>query len=198
VRYRTPGHIFNVNTGGLHDGYRMEATMKMRTMSVLAGILGLLIPGISAAQNQAADPEATILRARAVVLTPDFSQEDITKTLIEVLDASLLILPEKDYSREFASRVEAVKKIFGEGALFTEKGRQYLGLAYKLASGGKAWQIPEALKAAYRQKDIMDEAKKACLELLDSALAERKAGRNEEAVRHLVGFVIMVVTPIEA
>jgi hypothetical protein len=118
--------------------------------------------------------------------------------LIEVLDASLLILPEKDYSKEFGSRIETVKKMFGDGSLFSDKSRQYLGLAYKLTSGGKAWQIPEELKSPYREKDMMEQGKKVCLRLIDSALAERKAGRNEEAVRRLLEFVIMVVTPIEA
>jgi len=171
--------------------------MNKRTLSSLV-VLGLLIPAGAAAQSQEKGPEAMILSARSVVLTPQFSQEAITKALIEVLDASLLILPDTDYSKEFGSRIAAVKMMFGEGALFTDKGRQYLGLAYKLASGGKAWQTPEELKGAYREKDIMEQAKTACLKLLDSALAERKAGRDEEAVRHLIGFVILVVTPVEA
>jgi hypothetical protein len=171
--------------------------MKKRTLSALA-VLGLLLPAVIAAQSRETGPEAMILRARTVVLTPDFPDDAIKKALIEVLDASLLILPESDYSKEFGSRIGTVKKMSEEGGLLSDKARQYLGLAYKLASGGKAWQMPEELKSPYREKDIMEQAKKVCLKLLDSALAERKAGRNEEAVRRLLEFVIMVVTPIEA
>jgi hypothetical protein len=174
-----------------------EAVMKNCAVSAFA-VLGLLLPSALAAQSPETGPEAMILRARAVIMVPDASRDAITKALIDALDASLLILPETDDSKEFRSRVETVRKIFDEGRLFSDKARQYLELAYKLVSGGRAWQLPEELKTAYREKDMMERAKNACLKLVDSALAERKAGHNEAAVQRLVEFVILVITPIEA
>jgi hypothetical protein len=88
--------------------------------------------------------------------------------------------------------------MFSERSLFNDKSRQYLGLAYRLVTGGKIWQIPEELTSAYREKDIMEQAKKICQKLIESALAERKAGHDELAVRYLLEFVLMVITPVQA
>ena len=171
--------------------------MKNIRTFALAGI-GLLLIAIPVLAGPEETPEAKIGRARAVVLSPEASREAITKGLAEALDASLLILPKTDYAEEFRSRVETVKTMFADGALLEDKARQYLGLAYKMAAGGKAWQVPEELTSAYREADIMDRAKRICAVLLDSALAARRAGRNEKAVRDLISFVIFVITPVEA
>src|SRR4030042_7173349 len=96
------------------------------------------------------------------------------------------------------SRIEVPKKMFEERSPFNNKSRQYLGLAYRLVTGGKVWQVPEELTSVYREKDIMAQAKKLCQKLIDSALAERKAGRNEQSVRYLLEFVLMVITPVQA
>ena len=173
--------------------------MKHRPIAVLAlvGIAALLA---AAPPMRASDQEfeAKINRVRAVVLTPHFSRDEITKALVEALDASLLVLPATDYAAEFKSRVGTVRKMLEDGALFEDKIRQYLGLAYKMVAGGKPWEVSEELKSAYRETEIMERAKKICLALLDSSLAEHKAGRDEAAVRDLLSFVIFVVTPVEA
>jgi hypothetical protein len=171
--------------------------MKKRLTFVFLGFAVLLAagPALRASVN---DAEELIGRARATILSPHSSRDEITRALVQTLDASLLILPATDYAAEFRSRVGSAKKMFEEGALFEDKIRQYLGLAYKLVTGGEPWGVPEELKPAYRQQDALDLAKKHCLKLLDSALAERKAGRNEQAVRSLIGFVLLVITPMEA
>jgi len=137
-------------------------------------------------------------RAFSVIMTPTSSSDAIMKALTEILDASLLILPKTDYSEEYKSRIEVAKKTFEERSMLNDKSHQYLGLAYRLVTGGKVWQMPEELTSAYREKDIMAQAKKVCQKLIDSALAERKAGRNEQAVRYLLEFVLLVITPIQA
>ena len=121
-----------------------------------------------------------------------------SKALVEVLDASLMILPNTDYADEFRSRIEWVRDSLKEGDLFSDKARQYLGLAYKLVAGGSLWQIPEELNDRRSAKKGIERATEICVELLDSALAERKAGNDEKAVRRLIAFVLLVVTPIEA
>lgn len=171
--------------------------MKIRTTIALIAIgLVLSLPQVLRSSETKAD--STISYARSVIMTPDFSRDAIVGALIEVLEASLLIMPKTDYAEEFKSRVEVAKKIFEEKNLFSDKTRQYLGLAYKLVTGGKGWQLPEELTSAYREKDIMEQAKKICQKLLDSAQAELKAGRDGEAVRYLLEFVLMVITPVEA
>ena len=171
--------------------------MNSRSTVALIG-LGLLLAATPVLAVPEDSLEAKIGRARAVVLGPEGSREAITKALVDVLDATLLILPKTDYAGEFRSRVDTVKTMFEDGALFEDKARQYLGLAYKMVSGGKPWEVPEELKSAYREAAIMERAKKICAALLDSSLAEHKAGRRESAVRDLISFVIFVITPVEA
>lgn len=169
---------------------------KLVSVAVIAA--AVLLAGAPVLEAQEAGPEALIGRARAVTLSPHFSREEITQALVGVLDATLLVLPATSYAAEFKGRIDTVRKMLADGALFEDKVRQYLGLAYKLASGGQAWAVPDELASAYREADIMDRAKKICVALLDRALAGIEAGRREEAVRDLVAFVLFVVTPVQA
>lgn len=161
-------------------------------------MLGLGLAGTSVLAGQETTPEALIGRARAAVVTPEGSRVAITKALTEALDASLLILPKAEFAEEFKTRIAFVKSEIGRGELFSDKARQYLGLSYKLVSGGNAWQIPAELKDPGPTAKGIERATEICVKLLDSALAERKAGRNGEAVRLLLEFVLLVITPIEA
>ncbi|MGB7294587.1 MAG: hypothetical protein WBC70_03285 [Candidatus Aminicenantales bacterium] len=158
------------------------------------GLLMAVVPNLGRAEGGA---ETLIDRARVILQDAHLPRETITEALVAALDASLLILPEADHSEEFRTRIGTVRKMFDEQVLFSDKGRQYLGLAYRMVNGGKRWEIPEELKAVYENKGI-EKAREICSKLLDSALAEWKAGRNERAVSLLIDFVILVVTPIEA
>jgi hypothetical protein len=166
-------------------------------MVFLIGIV-FLVAAVSALRSAENEAEALIGRARAAVLTPDSPREAITKALVDALEASLLILPKTEYEAEFRTRIEGVKKTFNEGVLFSDKAYQDLAQAYKLTTRGKAWQIPAELKGSGPEKKGIEKAVEICAKLLDSALAERKAGRNETAVSYLLDFVLLVVTPIEA
>jgi len=171
----------------------------MRHRAVLSlVIIALTLAVVPALRASDEEFEAKIGRVRAAVLAPHFSREDITQALVEALDAALLILPATEYAAEFKSRVGTARKMLSDGALFEDKVRQYLGLAYRMVAGGKFWEVPEELKSEYREVAVMERAKKICVKLIDSALAENKAGRHEPAVRDLVSFVIFVITPIEA
>lgn len=170
--------------------------MKSSKMTALFGIAFLLaaIPVLGGSEE---DAEALIGRARSVIQDPHFSRDAITSSLSDALGAALLIVPETDYANDFKARIETVRKMFDDEVLFSDKGRQYLGLAYQMVSGGKTWQIPEEMKTLDAKKGI-ERSKEICQNLLDSALAELKAGRNEKAVSLLLEYVILVITPIEA
>jgi hypothetical protein len=161
--------------------------------------LGILFSVSPFLRGSDTDAEATVTRIRASILDPNFKPDGIEKSLVEILDVSLAILPQKEYATEFKSKIEWVKNSFAEKHLFSDKIRQYLGIAYQLVSNGAAWQLPEELEKPYTgEKPAIEQATKVCGRYLESALAEMKAGNSEKAVRHLVGFVIMVVTPVEA
>jgi hypothetical protein len=169
-----------------------------RSLTILLIGSAFLLAALPVLRAEETPPEVLIGRARAVALSPHFSREEITQALVDTLDASLLILPQVDYTAEFKSRIGTVRDMLTKGALLEDKIRQYLGLSYKLVSGGQAWAVPEELKSTYREAEIMDRAKKICVALLDASLADLKAGRSEAAVRDLVSFVLFVVTPVEA
>lgn len=166
--------------------------------SIAFVVLALLVAATPFLRSADTKAEDMINHAYSVIMTPSSPTDAIMLALSEILDASLLILPKTDYSEEYRTRVEVAKKTFADRSLFNDKSHQYLGLAYKLVTGGQAWKVPEELTSAYREKDIMAQAKKICQRSIDSALAELRAGRNERSIRHLLEFVLMVITPIEA
>jgi len=170
--------------------------MKDRRLIVLVG-LAFVTAAAPALRGAAADPVALINHAREVVRAVNPPEHGLTKALADVLEASLVIMPQTDYSKEYRSRIEGAKKMFDDGHLPSDKAYQDLGLAYKLVSGGRTWRLPEEFKAAGTEKKGIEQATQICLKLLDAALAEHKAGQDTEAVRDLVGFVLLVVTPIE-
>lgn len=171
----------------------------MRTrLTIALFVLGFILVSIPALRAEETGPEALITRGAAAFMGPDISTEAINKALGDILDAAVLILPQSADSEEFMSRVEIAKKTMAERSPLNDKVRQYIGFAYKLASGGKAWTMPEEMTSVYRAKDIMAQARKICQGHIDSALAELKAGRNGQAVLHLLSFVLMVITPVEA
>lgn len=169
----------------------------LATISFVA--LALFFSATPSLRSAYEKPEDMINHAASVIMTPPMpSTEVVAKALVEILNASLLILPKTDYAEEYKSRIEGVKKLLVEGSIFSGKVHQYLGLAHKLVTGGIAWKVPEELTSAYREKDIMAQAKKICQRSIDSALAELKTGRSERSVRYLLEFVLTIITPIEA
>lgn len=173
----------------------------MRYRSTIALIAAVTLVTIFAApslRGSQATPEALIENARILLKAPELPREAVTRALADALSATLLILPKTDYADEFKSRIGTVRRIFEDGDLFEDKARQYLGLAYKLVAGGKTWEVPAELKAADGTNKGIEKALEICGKLLDAAQAARKAGRNVEACRALLDFVILIVTPIEA
>ncbi len=173
----------------------MEHRSKFALIAFLAVVTISAAPSLRGSQVA---PETLIASARTTVLTPHLSRDEITRALVQALDASLLILPAIDDAAEFKTRVGSVRKLFEDKAILEDKARRDLGLAYRLVSGGKDWEIPAELKTAGSSRGSIEKATELCAQLLDSALAEQKAGRNAEACRALLGFVLLVITPIEA
>jgi hypothetical protein len=170
--------------------------MKSRLTVLLVG-LSILIAAVPFAQGGQAGPEALIGRARAVVLSPHFSRDEINKALADVLEASLLVLPKTDQNKDVRSRIESAKSLMQKGEIFSGKAREGLAAAYTSTAGGRVWQVPAELTAEGSANKGIETATKICAKLLDSALGAYKAGRSDEAVRDLLGMVILVVTPIE-
>jgi len=169
----------------------------MKNRSIIAfAALGLLLSATSLLLCSETDAESMVTHATSVILDRSSSGSAVKAALLEILDVSLLILPETDYAGEYRSRIEIAKKEFGDNSFFSDKGHQYLSLAYRLVTAGKKWQFPEEISGAYKEKDIMEQAKNVGQKLIDSALGELKAGRSEQSIQHLLEFVLMVVTPI--
>jgi len=171
--------------------------MKTRT-AIVALILAFLVLPSSILRGEEKDPGPMINHANSVILDGSSPREGVVAALVELLDASLLILPKARAQDECRSRIETVKKEFDQKSIFSDKAHQYLSLAYRLVTNGQRWELPPEMREPYRQDDIMAAAKRAGQRLVDSALTDWKAGRSEESVRSLLGYVLMVITPVES
>ncbi len=170
----------------------------MRTrFSIAAAIVTLSVAAAPFLRGTETDAGSMILHAHSVILDRSSSRDATKNALLEILDAALLILPNSGTAAECRSRIEVAKREFDEKSMFSDKGHQYLSLAYRLVADGKKWHVPEDIGAAYKSADIMEAARKAAQERIDGALSGLKAGRGEEAVRSLLDYVLMIVTPIE-
>lgn len=173
-----------------------EAVMKIRRPFAVVALL--LLAGVPFLAGQGAGPETLIARARAVLQTPNPPERGIAEALGDALDASLLILPQGGYAAEFRSLVGGARKAVDKGGMLSDQIYHDLMQSYRLVTGGSDWTVPAELKAVGEPNKGIELAVEICGRLLDSALAAHKAGRNEDAVRDLLGMVILVVTPIKS
>jgi hypothetical protein len=70
--------------------------MKNRTTIALIA-LGLLVSAVPALHGSEKDAVGMIRHAASVLMAPDPSRDAILDGLVEILDASLLILPQTEY-----------------------------------------------------------------------------------------------------
>jgi len=123
-----------------------------------------------------------------VLLDGSPPEDQVRSALNRILDAIVLILPQKEQTRDARSDLEAAKLELKDGSLLSEKGGQHLALAYRRLNAGKDFQFPEI--------HTIEEAKAHISKLVASSLASLKEGREEETSRKLLECVLMVVTPI--
>lgn len=167
----------------------------MRKISIITlAALGLLAAGIPALGSSGEDPEGMITRAVSVIMN---RSGDSKAALVEILDASLLILPKTDYAGDFRSSIESAKKESRETSLFSDRSYKDLALAYRLVAAGEEFKFPDVVLKAGGEKAGIEKAVVYCQAAIDSALSELRVGRRECAVRHLLEFVLMVITPIQ-
>jgi len=198
-----PGREARVNAVRSQSAYRVDAEghpnptkeAAMRRTSIIAlAALGLFAAGTPTLGGSGEDPEGMITRAVSVIM--DHSG-DSKAALVEILDASLLILPKTVYAGKFRSRIESAKKESPETSLFSGKSYKDLTLAYRLVAAGEEFKFPNVVLKAAGEKTGIEKAVVYCQASIDSALSELRAGRRECAARHLVEFVLMVITPIQ-
>ena len=168
-----------------------------RMLIVPLAALAVLSAAAPAPGAPGEDVEGMINRAVAVFTDHPPAGMSANAALADILEASVLVLPATPYAGEFRSRIERAKKDFRETSMFSDKAYADLAAAYRLASAGQEWKFPEASIRPRDEGSGIDRARVYCQAEIDSAQSEIKAGRGECAARHLVRFVLLVVTPIE-
>lgn len=169
----------------------------MKNRSIIALVtVGLFVAAAPVLRCSDTNAGSMITHAVSVIMDRSCSHEAMKAAWFEILDASLLILPRTDYADEYDSRIETAKKQFGSGALFSDEGNEALAQAYRLVAAGEEWKFPEELLKGRGEKDHMEKIRAACQEMIDTALSDLEAGRREQAVRNLLGFILMVITPV--
>lgn len=170
--------------------------MKVR-LFIVSAVLTVLVSAAPSVQAASTDVPTAVGHARAVLTAEHFSRDEITKVLVEALEATIPILPKTSEAADSASRLTSVAATMKSGGLFSDKNREDIGLVYKRLNG-QAWQIPKEILNAPQPKDGIKLATQICLKLVDSALAEWNAGRGGKAAADLLSFVMLIITPIEA
>ncbi|MFB0566942.1 MAG: hypothetical protein ACETWK_14850 [Candidatus Aminicenantaceae bacterium] len=136
------------------------------------------------------DIEKMIKTASGVLLDRSSSRDEIRDALLQLLDAAIITMPQTDYSDEAKAKIEVAKHEFSKKSFFSEKGHQYLSLAYRLMNNGKKYQLPE------EEIYPIERAVEYCKKLVNSAIASLKEGPDGHTTMLLLELVIMVVTPI--
>lgn len=170
--------------------------MKVRIIVAFA-LLAVLVSPAPSVQAVQMDVKTAVGDARAVLTAQHFSRDEISKVLVEALEAAIPILPRTAEAADSASRLTSVAAAMKGGGLFSDKNREDISLVYKRI-GGQAWEVPKEILNAPQPKDGIKLATEICLKLVDSALAEWTAGRGGKAAANLLSFVMLVITPIEA
>jgi hypothetical protein len=167
--------------------------MRMTSIAGLVAV-GLLLAGAPGVRSSDKDPESTITHAVAALM--DHSS-DSKAALVEILEASLLVLPKTDYAGAYKARIASATKDFRTSSIFNETARADLVAARSLVTAGQEWKFPLASIRPRDDEKGIERATVYCQAEIDSALVELRTGHRECAVRHLLDFVLMVITPIE-
>lgn len=151
-----------------------------------ACLLGLAPPAMAGAPDLAGDIRAT---SDAVYRATASSEGDVGTPLLRLLDLGGRIAA--DAGLETAkSRIAAASAVGRRLSLLDERSRAAVAEAYAAVNGGRSFEFPRSVAS-------IEQAKEHGRGQVDRCLAALGAGRHEEAARELLGFVLLVITPME-
>ena len=137
-----------------------------------------------------------IEQAVKVLLGESASPGGIVGALGQLLDCSAALAEGSQYNDEIKHHLRVAKEEFSNKSIFSDKGRQYLALVYRMMTEGRKYQPPAELDEFVTPKEGREKARQYGRKLVESALADLSEGKLEPAALALVELVLLIVTPM--
>ena len=157
---------------------------------VTAGLAALGFAG--GALSGAGDVAGDVRQAVKELLASDSQGPgEVHEALRRVLDVAAGLGREASLPAPAQARLDAASAQARRLSPLDERSRAAVVEAYAAVSGGRAFVFPPEVGS-------IEQAKAYGRAQVDRSLAAVAAGRPQEAARELLGFVLLVVTPMEA
>jgi len=166
----------------------------MRLRATAAALACVVVTGLGPVQG-ASDSDllaADVRASAAILLAPEAHPGDPpAKALATLVRAVARLGKQSDLPEPFRSKMEAAVALVRDDRLPDDRTLQELRSAYAALNGGQPFAFPPDVRG-------LEAVKEAARRQADRGAAALSAGRNEEAAREILGFVLVVATPMEA
>jgi hypothetical protein len=157
---------------------------------VTAGLVALGLAG--ATLGEAGDVAGEVRQAVQGLLASDpQGPGDVHEALRRVLDVAAGLGREAGLPAPAQAKLDAASAQARRLSPLDERSRAAVAEAYAAVSGGRAFAFPPEVGS-------IEQAKAYGRAQVDRGLAAVAAGRPQEAARELLGFVLLVITPMGA
>ena len=154
------------------------------------GVGALWLAG-APAPGRAGDASEDVRAATERLLASDSQGPgDVHEALRRVLDITVSLGREARLPAPAQAKLDAASAQARRLSPLDERARAAVDEAYTAVNAGRAFAFPGAVSS-------IEQAKAYGRAQVDRSLAALAAGRSEEATRELLGFVLLVITPME-
>jgi hypothetical protein len=163
----------------------------MRTWTL--ALAAAIVLGPTATRADPPDAPAKAIRAAADALLEGTARGpgEPEASLTRLVDEAARITDQAALPSAAKARIDAVRSDARRYPLLDDRARRDLAEAYAALNAGRAFEFPKSVAS-------IDQAKAFGRGQVNRALAALAASQGERAARELIGFVLLVVTPMEA
>lgn len=154
---------------------------------LLAGLGWLAAAPVPASAGDFAED----IRDAAGRLLAEGGPGDVHEALRRLVAVAAGVGREAHLSTPVQAKLDSASAQAGRLSPLDERSRAAVAEAYAALNGGRAFAFPPSVAS-------IEQAKAYGRGQVDRSLAALSAGRSEEAARELLGFVLLVITPMEA
>jgi hypothetical protein len=159
-------------------------------MTALLAAAGLLSIGVPAGQAQSPDV-ATDVKTTTETILRGSGPAEVDKATRHLIDLLHRVATEGKLPQAFRTKVEAARVASQAGGSLDAKAVPALREAYAAVNAGRAFAMPDDV-------DSMETLMAYGRGRAERSVAALGKARSDEAARELLGFILFVVTPIDA
>ncbi len=164
----------------------------MRQLVIVLASAGMVWAGGSPVLgSQAASLGQDIESASGVLLTEEHpSRTAVQKALSDLLGSASQLSKDTDLPAPAQERLGAAAASYAEGGFLEVEAVATVHQAYEAVNEGRAFVFPDSVESIREAKEHGRRQIQRALDALDE-------GRSREAIREVLGFVLLVTTPME-